>query len=102
MYRDMTAAQLREWEADYRISPWGEYRKDLRAGVVASACLAPHSGKKGPPSAEQFVMFGDRRDGGGGQSKEEMKAVIERIARRHREAQESRKQREQERGDNRR
>lgn len=33
---EMTARELGEWQAMYNISPWGERRADLRAGIIAS------------------------------------------------------------------
>lgn len=95
MYRAMTARQLREWEAEFCLSPWDERRRDLRAGVVASAVLAPHIKQDWLlPSPESFVMYGDGRGGGGGQSVQEMKAVVERVERRHREARKRKRKRE--------
>ena len=91
LYRSMSYREMMLHEADYRISPWGERRKDLRAGQVAAACLAPHVGKGKAPTAEAFVLYGDRQDTGA-QTLDEMKAVARGIEERHRKARE-RKQR---------
>ena len=34
--REVDAREFREWQAEYRIEPWGDVREDLRSGVVAS------------------------------------------------------------------
>jgi len=33
----ITAEEFGLWKAEYALRPWGEYRADLRAGIVASA-----------------------------------------------------------------
>jgi len=35
-----------EWEVIYAIDPWGEWRADLRMGILAAAVVSPHL-KKG-------------------------------------------------------
>ncbi len=40
------------------VDPWGEERADLRAGVVASAALAPYMPKgRQAPSPDKFLLY---------------------------------------------
>lgn len=34
--QSLTYSEFRQWCAFYQIEPWGDYRADLRAGIVAS------------------------------------------------------------------
>lgn len=58
MLSEMTWDQFMEWAAFYEISPFGEERADLRAGVVASVIANvnrdPRKGKAYQPS--DFVL----------------------------------------------
>lgn len=48
--------ELAEWQAYDSIDPFGEMRADLRAGIIASASLAPHMKKgKKPPKPADFI-----------------------------------------------
>ncbi len=42
MLRELTARQYAEWQVIYGIEPWGEWRADLRMGILATAVVAPH------------------------------------------------------------
>lgn len=42
LLESMDSRELSEWEALYSIEPLPEDRADLRAGVIASATIAPH------------------------------------------------------------
>lgn len=61
MYRDMSAADLAEWEALYVVDPWGEQRADLRAGTIAAAAVAPYSKKGNPPKPADFMHYLPKR-----------------------------------------
>lgn len=52
MLEEMTYWDLLHWQAQWQKEPWGEAQADLRAGVVASAALAPWS--KNPPKPSTF------------------------------------------------
>lgn len=41
----MSAAELDEWVAFYRLEPFGEWRADYRAGIVASTVFNINRGK---------------------------------------------------------
>lgn len=45
----MTAAEFGEWLALYAVEPWGEWRGDLQAGVVAATVANCHRGKDAAP-----------------------------------------------------
>lgn len=49
--------ELRELEIAYSLEPWGETRADLRAGIVASAAVAPYSKKGHTPRPVDFMPF---------------------------------------------
>jgi len=57
----LTAAELAEWQAFYRLEPWGDVRADLRAGhiaaMVANVNLRP--GAK-PLRADEFIFGADQ------------------------------------------
>lgn len=36
LLRRVTSSELSEWQAYYKIEPFGDWRADLRAGIVAS------------------------------------------------------------------
>lgn len=46
----MSAQELDSWELFWQVEPWGSYRDNIHAGIIASAVLAPHvqRGKKAP------------------------------------------------------
>ena len=73
--REIDSREFAEWVAEYRIEPWGELRSDLRAGIIASAALAPWS-KKGrePRPIDLMPKFGGEAKRPR-QSEAEMKAV---------------------------
>lgn len=45
----MTAEEFGEWQALYRISPWGEWSADLRAGIIASTMANVNRGENKKP-----------------------------------------------------
>ena len=56
-YRRLTWRELRELEIAYGIEPWGETRADLRAGIVASAAVAPHCKRGQQPRPIDFMPY---------------------------------------------
>lgn len=64
----MSWSQFREWMAYAKIEPFGEYRDDLRSGVVASIVANVNRDSKKHPepfSPSDFVLqFGDAQDRG--------------------------------------
>ncbi|GEM_PF-787934 len=42
----ISARELAEWEAYYRVEPWGEERADLRAGIIAATEANVHRDAK--------------------------------------------------------
>ena len=64
LYSRLSAVDLAEWEAFYRIEPWGPERGDMQAGIVASA-VAAYSLR--PPRRlyrpDEYIMeFGKREE----------------------------------------
>ena len=51
----MSSAEFTEWVAYYSIEPFGEFRRDLQAGIVAST-LANIHGPRRPLSPADFVL----------------------------------------------
>lgn len=78
--REIDSREFAEWVAEYRIEPWGEIRSDLRAGIVASAALAPYC-KRGqePRPIDLMPKFGKQATRPK-QSEAEMKAIWKRAA----------------------
>lgn len=58
MLAEMRPHHLGEWLALYRIDPWGEWRDDLRSGIVASVIANVNRDAKRKPepfTAHDFV-----------------------------------------------
>lgn len=58
MLAEMRPHHLGEWLALYRIDPWGEWRDDLRSGIVASVVANVNRDSKRKPepfTAQDFV-----------------------------------------------
>ena len=55
---EITVAQFLEWQAYHALDPWGEYRDDLRMGVLASILVGAF-GRGRPPKPEAFVLVPD-------------------------------------------
>jgi hypothetical protein len=51
----LTARQFRRWLRYYQQNPWGEWRADLRAGIIATAVLSPWCGKGKRPKPTDFM-----------------------------------------------
>ena len=82
MLEEMTPGQLAEWMEIYALDPWGEERKDLRAGIIASAAVAPYAKKGHTPRPSDFMpRFGEEARKPK-QSLAEMKAHFYRAAKR--------------------
>lgn len=43
----MGARELEEWMQFYAVEPWGAYRDNLHAGIIASAIVNGRPGRKG-------------------------------------------------------
>ncbi len=60
MYRNMTSADLAEWEADYIISPWDEERADLRNGILCSLLDACNRMKGQPEPPIHYMPYTEK------------------------------------------
>jgi hypothetical protein len=60
----MTSREFGEWVAYFGLQPFGEWAKFLRAGIVASACLAPWQEKGERSSPGDFIPQFDRPERG--------------------------------------
>ncbi len=57
----MSARQFADWVAYYGLEPWGEWRSDLRAGIVASTIANIHRKTKTTAfTAQDFMPFEER------------------------------------------
>lgn len=55
------ADELTEWLAFYQIEPFGDYRADVRSGVVAATFANANRGKDAKPfTPEDFMPFVER------------------------------------------
>lgn len=57
----MSGRELSEWVAFDRISPIGDERADLRAGIVASVVANAHRTKGEPFKPADFMPFSERK-----------------------------------------
>lgn len=65
MLAEMRPSELGEWAALWSISPWGQQRDDLRAGVIASTVANVHRDPKRRPTPFRpldFMPFDERDD----------------------------------------
>jgi len=60
----LTARQVAEWAAYYRIEPWGEERGDYRAAIISSTVYNMQRGKKSKPLTPKDFMPKFGRDVG--------------------------------------
>lgn len=44
------AREFAEWEAFYRLEPWGDYRADYRMGILAAVTVNQWRGKRDAPA----------------------------------------------------
>ena len=54
--RDMSASDLQLMDRYWQEEPWGAYRDNLHAGIVASAVVNASGRAKKQVSADQFVL----------------------------------------------
>jgi hypothetical protein len=77
--RLLTHRDYLDWQALYRVDPWGEDRADLRAGIIASAAISPYAKKGQTPRPVDFMPYakppGPRR-----QTAEQIKQIATSIA----------------------
>lgn len=73
--------ELTEWEAYYRLEPWGEERADLRSGVLASLICNALRGKGGKTRKPQDFMlrFGMDAEADPGMLWEKIKATFKAV-----------------------
>ena len=58
----MTPGEFAEWMVIYGLDPWGEERKDLRAGIIAAAAVAPYAKQGHTPRPSDFMpTFGEAK-----------------------------------------
>ena len=71
--------ELAEYEALYRIEPWGEYRQDLRFAMlcclIANALKDIAGGKGRRFKMEDFMLFEDRKP----KTAEDLKSALQRM-----------------------
>ena len=53
----MSSRELDSWQRFWSVEPWGPYRDNMHAGILAASMLAPHvkKGKK-PPTWRDFML----------------------------------------------
>lgn len=63
----LPSSEFKEWCAYYTIEPWGDFRADMRSGVVASSIWNVYASSRGvKPTAtpQQFMPFFDLQEAG--------------------------------------
>lgn len=75
----MSGAEFLEHLADYRLSPWGEERNDLRAAAQMSVVSASQGGKLTRKKAFESLQVERRPYTGPEQSDEQMKAMLRKL-----------------------
>ena len=58
MLHALTTRQVREWEAFYEKEPFGDYRGDVQAAIIAQTIAAVNTRKgKKPPPLVNFMPY---------------------------------------------
>lgn len=63
----LPSSEFKEWCAYYTIEPWGDFRADMRSGMVAASIwnvYASFRGAKPTATAQQFMPFLVHQDAG--------------------------------------
>jgi hypothetical protein len=55
--KNMSGREVAEWQAFYRLEPFGDFRGDLRAGTIACTIANVFSGKGEKRSPFDFMFF---------------------------------------------
>lgn len=55
--QSLTYKEFREWCAFYQIEPWGDYRADLRAGIIASTVRNFNAWRANEPQEWEPIDF---------------------------------------------
>ena len=80
MLAEISSRELSEWQAEYSISPFGEERADLRAGIIASVIANvnrdPKKGKAFKPSDFMPLVEEEKAE----QSPEVQMGIVETMA----------------------
>ena len=76
------ARQFAEWQAEYELSPWGDERADLRAGIIASTIANVNRGKGKAFSPGDFMPEFDKQPQKA-QTPKEMATLMTQFAARH-------------------
>ncbi len=60
----MSASEFHEWFVFYQMEPFGEWRSDLRAGIVASTFASAHrrKGSRRPTPKDFMPTFGEKEE----------------------------------------
>lgn len=81
MLAEIDSDELTEWMLVYRQDPWGGFRSDLQAGIVASTMANTMRGKRGKPcKAIDFIPKFEQRKP---QGLQEMLATMKAFAKAH-------------------
>ena len=78
MKRLLTHRDYQDWMELYREDPWDQDRADLRAGIIASAALAPYAKQGRQPKPADFMPYVKTKVKQ--MSEESMKAIIQKVA----------------------
>lgn len=55
---DLSNYEIALWEAEFRLSPWDEFRSDLQAGMIAATIANVNRGKNTPAfSPADFMPY---------------------------------------------
>ncbi len=76
----MPLAEYRSWIDFYQVEPWGDFRADLRAGIVASTLVRMMGAKGARPKPLDFMPViarqNERRRARDGDGDAELRAAI--------------------------
>jgi len=69
----VSSEEFAEWQVYYTLEPWGEWRADLRAGIIAAASVSPYTKRRITPKdfMPKFERKANKR-----QTVEEQKSML--------------------------
>ena len=76
----ISSDELTEWAAYYQLEPFGEYRGDLRAGIVASTLANIHAKKGHSFTPADFMQRFQPAEAKRGMTADEAMDALKRIA----------------------
>jgi len=77
----VSSRELSEWQAYYRVEPFGEERQDLRFALMTANLISPHLAKGHRPKLKDFMLNFEPKKA---QTEDSMKMILKGVCSGHR------------------